>query len=102
MSIKRRSFLALIVAAVPALLAACGATPMPTPLPRPTAQPTITVLGPAAPAGQGARFSVDRMAIDFGNVKFDKMVTAVFKVTNTGTAPLVLKVPSTVRAEVGC
>lgn len=105
MSINRRSFMALLVAAVPAFLAACGATPTPTPLPRPTAQPTIPVFGPVGPTpavGQGARFSVDRMELDFGNVKFDKMVSAAFKVTNTGTAPLVLRVPPTVRAELGC
>lgn len=105
MSINRRSFLALVVAAAPAFIAACGATPTPTPLPRPTAKPTAPVYGPAIPtpvAGQGARFSVDRTELDFANVKFDKMVSAIFKVTNTGTAPLVLRVPATVRAELGC
>jgi hypothetical protein len=91
MSINRRSFLALVVAAVPAFLAACGATPTPQP-----------AIGPVGPPGQGPRFSVDRNVIDFGNVKFDKMVSAVFKVTNIGTAPLILSVPGTVRAEAGC
>jgi hypothetical protein len=89
----RRSFLALLAAGVPAFIAACGATATATPRP---------VQGPPAPPAQGPRFSVDREEIDFGNVTFEKLVSAVFKVTNTGTAPLLLTVPSVVRAEEGC
>jgi hypothetical protein len=101
MNIDRRSFLALVVSAVPVIVAACGATPTPTALPRPTV-PVLGPAGPTVPAGQGARFSVDRTSIDFGNVRFDNPVRATFKITNTGTAGLALKVPPSVRAEVGC
>lgn len=100
MGFTRRSFLVLAAAAVPALVAACGATPTPTPQPAP--QPVAAPYGPPGPANQGPRFSVDRREIDYGNVRFEQMVGAVFKVTNTGAAPLVLGVPKSVRAEEGC
>ncbi len=93
MKLDRRSFFLLAGAAASTLVAACGAAPAPA------AQPA---LGPAAPAAQGPRFSVDRTDIDYGNVKFQTWISAVFKVTNSGTAPLVLRMPQTVRAEAGC
>jgi hypothetical protein len=94
MTLDRRSFLALMGTATATLLTGCGATATPTP------GPTAPVYGP--PAAPGPRFSVDRTDMDFGNVSFEKIVNAVFKVTNTGTTPLLLSVPAKVRAEAGC
>lgn len=87
----RPAFLA-VVSAVALLVTACGATTQPTPT-------TAPVQGPTLP---GPHFTVDRKAIDLGRQPFDKGVTAAFKVTNTGTQPLTLQVPPTVRAEEGC
>lgn len=89
MKLDRRSFLALLGATTASLVAACG----PAPAAQPTSQPA---------SAQGPRFNVDQKEIDFGNVKFERMVNAAFKVTNTGTGNLVLKVPPVVRAETGC
>lgn len=38
--------------------------------------------------GASPRISVDQEQVDFGDVKFNKMVTASFKVTNNGGQPL--------------
>lgn len=39
-------------------------------------------------SARGARLSVDQTVIDFGKVKFNQPVTAVFKLKNIGDQPL--------------
>ncbi len=79
MSINRRTFLALAGSTL--VVVACGS-------------PQTGVKGP--------RFSVQPGEIDFGNVTYGRQVRASFKVTNVGSAPLILSVPSIVRLEEGC
>ena len=43
--------------------------------------------GPAPVAGGGPRLAVDRSEVDFGDVRFETMVRAVFTLSNTGTGP---------------
>ncbi|MFI5341301.1 MAG: hypothetical protein ACHQ7N_15870 [Candidatus Methylomirabilales bacterium] len=50
----------------------------------------------------GARLWVDSDYIDFGNVRFEKFVTARFRLRNVGDQPLRLAVDRTVEAIEGC
>ena len=50
----------------------------------------------------GARLAVDKDLIDFGNVRFEKFVTANFRLRNVGDQPLRLAVGRTVEAIEGC
>lgn len=50
----------------------------------------------------GPRLAVDRDLIDFGNVRFEKFVTARFRVRNVGDQPLRLAVDRLVEAIEGC
>jgi hypothetical protein len=50
----------------------------------------------------GARLAVDKDFIDFGNVRFEKFVTANFRLRNIGNQPLRLAVDRTVEAIEGC
>ncbi len=71
----------------------------------------VVLLGAAAvyalwraggPAGEGApRLAVDRTEADFGDVPFNRFVTAEFRLSNAGHGPLRLDV-SPVRVVQGC
>ncbi len=50
----------------------------------------------------GARLAVDQDLIDFGNVRFEKFVTANFRVRNVGDKPLLLPANPRVDAVEGC
>ena len=50
----------------------------------------------------GPRLAVDRDFIDFGNVRFEKFVTAGFRLRNVGDQPLRLAVDRRVEAIEGC
>ncbi len=50
----------------------------------------------------GARLAVDKDFIDLGNVRFEKFVTANFRLRNIGNQPLRLAVDRTVEAIEGC
>jgi hypothetical protein len=50
----------------------------------------------------GPRLAVDRDFIDFGNVRFEKLVTARFRLRNVGDQPLRLAVDRRVEAIEGC
>lgn len=46
--------------------------------------------------------AIDRETIDFGDVSFEKAVTAEFTLTNTGDAPLQIKEKPYVEVKEGC
>ena len=50
----------------------------------------------------GPRLAADKDFIDFGNVRFEKFVTASFRLRNVGDQPLRLAVDRTVEAIEGC
>lgn len=50
----------------------------------------------------GPRLAVDKEFIDFGNVRFQRMVDARFRLRNAGDQPLRLAVDSPVEAIEGC
>lgn len=50
----------------------------------------------------GPRLAVDRDLVDFGNVRFEKFVTASFRLRNVGDQPLRLAVDRRVEAIEGC
>jgi len=50
----------------------------------------------------GPRLAVDKDFIDFGNVRFEKFVTANFRLRNIGNQPLRLAMDRTVEAIEGC
>lgn len=50
----------------------------------------------------GPRLAVDKDLIDFGNVRFEKFVTASFRLRNVGDQPLRLTVDRQVEAIEGC
>ena len=80
---------AFVVVMAALLLAACGS------------QSTASGVASQQPAA-GARLTVDRNSLNFGNVAYEKWIRASFKVTNSGNAPLVLTAPPSVRAVEGC
>jgi hypothetical protein len=59
-------------------------------------------LGAAAPYQGGPRLAVDREEIDFGPVRFDKMVQARFRVKNVGDLPLQIATAPRVEVVEGC
>ena len=63
-------------------------------------KPSLQVV--AAQYTGGPRLAVDRDLIDFGNVRFEKFVTANFRLRNVGDQPLHLAVDRTVEAIEGC
>lgn len=89
---RLRRVLLAVVSAVALVVAGCGVTAGPAPAGPPT----------VGPVPSGPHVAIDRTIIDLGRQPFDKNVTATFKVTNTGTQPLTLRVPPVVRAEQGC
>jgi hypothetical protein len=50
----------------------------------------------------GPRLAVDRDLVDFGNVRFEKFVTARFRLHNVGDQPLRLAMDPRVEAVEGC
>jgi hypothetical protein len=56
----------------------------------------------AAQYAGGPRLAVDKDLIDFGTVRFEKFVTASFRLRNVGDQPLRLAVDRTVEAIEGC
>ncbi len=61
--------------------------------------------GPQVVAAQytgGARLAVDQDLVDFGNVRFEKFVTANFRVRNVGDQPLRLPANPPVQVVEGC
>ncbi len=56
----------------------------------------------AAQYAGGPRLAVDNDVIDFGNVRFEKFVTARFRLRNVGDQPLRLVVDPRVEAIEGC
>ena len=59
-------------------------------------------LGAAAPYQGGPRLAVDREEIDFGPVRFDKMVHARFRLKNVGDQPLQIATGPRVEVVEGC
>ena len=59
-------------------------------------------LGAAAPYQGGPRLAVDREEIDFGPVRFGKMVQARFRVKNLGDLPLQIATAPRVEVVEGC
>jgi hypothetical protein len=61
--------------------------------------------GPTSVAAQyqgGARLAIENDFIDFGNVRFEKFVTARFRLRNVGDQPLRLAANPPVEAVEGC
>jgi len=61
--------------------------------------------GPISVAAQyqgGARLAIENDFIDFGNVRFEKIVTARFRLRNVGDQPLQLAANPPVEAVEGC
>ena len=56
----------------------------------------------AAQYAGGPRLAVDKDLIDFGTVRFEKFVTARFRLRNVGDQPLSLAVDPRVEAIEGC
>lgn len=54
------------------------------------------------PGKIGPRLAVDQERIDLGRQPFDKMVSAEFRVTNTGDRTLTLDASSPIRVVEGC
>ena len=50
----------------------------------------------------GPRLAVDREEVDFGSVRFDKMVQARFRLKNVGDQPLQIATGSRVEVMEGC
>jgi hypothetical protein len=64
--------------------------------------PRQSPLSDAAQYRGGARLVVDKELIDFGTVRFNKMVDARFLLKNVGDQPLKLAVDQRVEAIEGC
>jgi hypothetical protein len=64
--------------------------------------PRSSPLSEAAPYHGGARLAVDKELIDFGTVRFERMVDASFHLRNVGDQPLRLAVNKQVEAVQGC
>jgi hypothetical protein len=64
--------------------------------------PRQSPLSDAAQYRGGARLTVDKELIDFGTVRFNKMVDARFLLKNVGDQPLKLAVDQRVEAIEGC
>ena len=64
--------------------------------------PSPSPLGAAAPYQGGPRLAVDREEIDFGPVRFDKMVHARFRLKNVGDQPLQIATGPRVEVVEGC
>jgi len=58
-------------------------------------------LRPAAADGT-ARLEVDQEKLDFGDVHFNQPVTATFRLTNTGDAPLKFTKAPFIQVKAGC
>jgi hypothetical protein len=56
----------------------------------------------AAQYSSGPRLAVDKDFIDFGTVRFEKLVTARFRLRNVGDQPLRLAVDPRIQAIEGC
>lgn len=105
MRIKRVTVVPLAaMAGIVLLLAACsspGVSAAPTYGPPPPPKPAPS--GQSVPAGASVpRVSVERDALDFGNVPFEKVVQANFVVKNVGTAPLRVLGEPPLRTLEGC
>jgi hypothetical protein len=59
-------------------------------------------LGVAPLFSGGPRLAADTDTIDFGDVRFDKMVTASFRLRNVGDKPLMLASNPPVEVAEGC
>jgi hypothetical protein len=64
--------------------------------------PSPSPLGAAVPYQGGPRLAVDREEIDFGSVRFDKMVQARFRLKNVGDQPLQIATAPRVEVVEGC
>ena len=64
--------------------------------------PSPSPLGAATPYQGGPRLAVDREEIDFGLVRFDKMVQARFRLQNVGGQPLQIAANPPVEVVEGC
>ncbi|HSB71771.1 MAG TPA: hypothetical protein VLH58_14010 [Candidatus Methylomirabilis sp.] len=64
--------------------------------------PRQSPLSDAAQFRGGARLAVDKELIDFGTIRFNKMVDARFLLKNVGDQPLKLAVDQRVEAIEGC
>jgi hypothetical protein len=64
--------------------------------------PNPSLLGAAVPYQGGPRLAVDREEIDFGTVRFGKMVQARFRLKNVGDQPLQIATAPRVEAVEGC
>ena len=64
--------------------------------------PRQSPVSDAAQYRGGARLAVDKELIDFGTVRFNKMVDARFRLKNVGDQPLKLAVDRRVEAIEGC
>ena len=75
-----------LMAGLLVVLAACGSGSPSSASGAAPAQPNA----PSAPAS-GPRLTVDKPVIDFGKVAYGQKVTPVWKLTNSGKAPLQIK-----------
>jgi hypothetical protein len=57
---------------------------------------------PVAVTAEGARLAVDKQEIDFGKVPVDKLVSAIFTVSNVGDQPLQILEEPQVEVVEGC
>jgi hypothetical protein len=64
--------------------------------------PQRNLLSDAAQSPGGPRLVVDKELVDFGTVRFNKMVNARFLLRNVGDQPLKLAVDQRVEAIEGC
>ena len=64
--------------------------------------PQRSQLSDAAPYHGGPRLAVDKDLIDFGSMRFERMVNARFRLRNVGDEPLRLAVNPQVEAIEGC
>ena len=82
-----------LMAGLLVVLAACGSgNPSPASGAGPTQPnaPSASAAQPSAP-GSGPRLTLDKPVIDFGKVAYGQKVTPVWKLTNSGKAPLQIK-----------
>ena len=80
-----------LLAGLLALLAACGGAAPATPNASSAGPRSSGASAPPSASGNGPRLTIDKPMIDFGKVAYGQKVAPVWKLTNSGNAPLQIK-----------
>ena len=80
-----------LLAGLLALVAACGSTAPAAPSASSAGPGSSGASAPSNASGNTPRLTVDKPVIDFGKVAYGQKVTPVWKLTNSGNAPLQIK-----------